>query len=67
MRISASGRVTIPEEIRRQAGLSPGIDVDIDFDGESIRIMPSSRSCATARPLLSPEEIRMLLSSPGGV
>lgn len=61
MRISARGRVTIPEEIRRQAGLLPDSEVEIEFDGEGIRIVPRARLHRAAMPLLSPEEIRVLL------
>ncbi len=63
MRISASGRVTIPEAIRRQAGLLPHSEVEIEFDGESIRIVPRTRRPLCAAPLLSPEEVRFLLGS----
>jgi len=62
MRISASGQVTIPEAIRRQAGLGPFAEIEIDYDGESIRIVPRAGLARGAlTPLLSPEEIRALL------
>ena len=62
MRISTRGRVTIPEEIRRQAGLHPHSEVEIEFDGETIRILPrTSLGRLAAAPLLSPEEVRFLL------
>jgi len=61
MRISARGRVTIPEEIRRQAGLHPHSEVEVEFDGETIRIVPSRPPRRLAAPLLSPEEVRFLL------
>ena len=62
MRISARGRVTIPEEIRRRAGLHPHSEVEIEFDGETIRIVPRTPPARLAAPpLLSPEEVRFLL------
>lgn len=61
MRISARGRVTIPEDIRRQAGLHPHSEVEIEFDGETIRIVPRNTLGHLAAPLLSPEEVRFLL------
>jgi len=63
MRISARGRVTIPEEIRRQAGLLPHSEVEIEFDGESIRIVPRAGRYRPGTPLLSPEEVRALLGA----
>jgi bifunctional DNA-binding transcriptional regulator/antitoxin component of YhaV-PrlF toxin-antitoxin module len=64
MRISASGQVTIPEAIRRQAGLAPHAEIEIDYDGESIRIVPrASLHQGPPTPLLSPEEIRALLGA----
>jgi AbrB family looped-hinge helix DNA binding protein len=40
-RITSKGRVTIPAEIRKRAGLLPGTEVDIEFDGRAVRIVPS--------------------------
>jgi AbrB family looped-hinge helix DNA binding protein len=37
-RIDAAGRVVIPKEIRRQAGLAPGATVDIRFADDHIEI-----------------------------
>jgi AbrB family looped-hinge helix DNA binding protein len=34
MRITSKGQVTIPVEIREQAGLLPGTDVDFERDGK---------------------------------
>jgi AbrB family looped-hinge helix DNA binding protein len=42
MRITSKGRVTIPANIRQQAGLLPGTEVDIEFDGDGVRIVPVS-------------------------
>lgn len=32
MKLTADGRITIPERIRRQAGLSPGSELEIRFE-----------------------------------
>ena len=39
MRITSKGQVTIPIEIREKAGLLPGTEVDIELDGEIVRIV----------------------------
>jgi len=39
MRITSKGQVTIPAEIREQAGLLPNTDVEFVFDGEAVRII----------------------------
>jgi AbrB family looped-hinge helix DNA binding protein len=39
MRITSKGRVTIPAEIREKAGLLPDTEVEIEFDGEAVRIV----------------------------
>lgn len=38
MRITSKGQVTIPVEIREQAGLLPDTEVEFDFDGTAVRI-----------------------------
>jgi len=64
MRIDARGQVIIPEEIRRQAGLQPDSEVEIEFDGGAIRIVPrDGRHFGFGQPLLTPEEIRALLGN----
>lgn len=40
MRITAKGQVTIPVRIRELAGLSPGTEVTVEFDGKQIVIAP---------------------------
>jgi len=42
MRITSKGQVTIPVEIREQAGLLPHMEVDFDFDGKVVRIFPTA-------------------------
>ena len=39
MRITSKGQVTIPAEIREQAGLLPQTEVEFEFDGKSVRIV----------------------------
>jgi AbrB family looped-hinge helix DNA binding protein len=39
MRITSKGQVTIPAEIREQAGLLPHSEVTFEFDGETVRIL----------------------------
>ncbi len=42
MRIKSKGQVTIPAEIREKAGLMPNTEVDFDFDGAYVRIIPAT-------------------------
>ena len=39
MRITSKGQVTIPVEIREQAGLLPGTEVDFEIVDDSVRIV----------------------------
>jgi AbrB family looped-hinge helix DNA binding protein len=41
MRITSKGQVTIPAEIREQAGLLPHTEVDFEFDGNVVKIIPA--------------------------
>jgi AbrB family looped-hinge helix DNA binding protein len=43
MRITSKGQVTIPAEIREQAGLLPHTEVDFKFDGKVVTIVPTAR------------------------
>ncbi len=38
MRITSKGQVTIPIDIREQAGLMPHTEVEFEFDGTAVRI-----------------------------
>jgi bifunctional DNA-binding transcriptional regulator/antitoxin component of YhaV-PrlF toxin-antitoxin module len=40
MRITSRGQVTIPMAMRKRAGLSPHTEVEVEFDGEAVRIAP---------------------------
>lgn len=44
MRITSKGQVTIPQSIREKAGLLPGVDVEFEIDGATVRIRRSRRS-----------------------
>ena len=44
MRITSKGQVTIPVEIREQAGLLPQTEVDFEFDGEVLRIVRAEQN-----------------------
>ncbi len=39
MRITSKGQVTIPAEIREQAGLFSNTEVNFEFDGKAVRIV----------------------------
>jgi AbrB family looped-hinge helix DNA binding protein len=41
MRITSKGQVTIPADIREQAGLLPHTEVDFEFDGKVVRLVPA--------------------------
>jgi AbrB family looped-hinge helix DNA binding protein len=43
MRITSKGQVTIPAEIREQAGLLPHTEVDFKFDGKVVTIVRTLR------------------------
>ena len=39
MRITAKGQVTIPQDVREQAGLMPGTDVEFEFEAVAARLI----------------------------
>jgi AbrB family looped-hinge helix DNA binding protein len=39
VRITSKGQVTIPADIREQAGLLPNTEVDFEFDGKVVKIV----------------------------
>ena len=49
MRITSKGQVTIPAEIREQAGLMPNTEVDFEFDGTVVRIVPAAAQTKASR------------------
>jgi AbrB family looped-hinge helix DNA binding protein len=49
MRITSKSQVTIPLAIREKAGLSPKTEVELDFDGETVRIRRARRKAGSGR------------------
>lgn len=49
MRITSKGQVTIPAEIREQAGLLPNTEVNFEFDGKAVRIVRATNSSKDGR------------------
>lgn len=49
MRITEKGQVTIPERIRREAGLLPGTEVEFFHDEHGVRLVPAVGARATRR------------------
>jgi AbrB family looped-hinge helix DNA binding protein len=49
MRITSKGQVTIPADIREQTGLLPNTEVDFEFDGEVVRLVPATSRKTTGR------------------
>jgi AbrB family looped-hinge helix DNA binding protein len=43
MRITSEGRVTIPQEIREIAGLTPGTDVEFEVEDGVVRLVKARR------------------------
>jgi AbrB family looped-hinge helix DNA binding protein len=39
MRITAKGQVTIPQDLREQAGLMPGTDVEFELEAGGVRLV----------------------------
>jgi len=48
MRITTKGQVTIPGDIRRQAGFVPGTDVEFVVEGGAIRIVKAKAPAGRA-------------------
>lgn len=49
MRITSKGQVTIPIKIREQAGLMPNTEVEFEFDGNVVRIIPAASRTKDSR------------------
>lgn len=49
MRITSKGQVTIPVEIREQAGLLPGTEVDFEREGKTVRIVRTKGKSRNSR------------------
>ncbi len=52
MRITSKGQVTIPIQIREQAGLLPDTEVDFEYDGRVVRILPRRGAPARGRTIV---------------
>jgi antitoxin PrlF len=48
-RVGAKGQVVIPKELREQAGLGPGADVDFEAVGDGLVIRRADRPSSTLR------------------
>jgi AbrB family looped-hinge helix DNA binding protein len=44
MRITSKGQITIPQDIRERAGLMPGTDVAITYDGRTVEIVKTKKT-----------------------
>ena len=42
MKITSKGQITIPIEIREDLGLLPGVEVEFEVDGNTVRIVRNS-------------------------
>lgn len=42
MRITSKGQVTIPVDIRERAGLMPNTEVEFQYDGKVVKIVPAT-------------------------
>ena len=49
MRIPSKGQVTIPVQIREQAGLLPNTEVDFELDGQVVRISKAEPRAGASR------------------
>lgn len=49
MRITSKGQVTIPVNIREQAGLLPHMEVEFVYEGGTVRLMPTKKQTADSR------------------
>ncbi len=49
MRITSKGQVTIPAEIREQAGFLPHTEVEFEFDGKVVRIVRANTRKGSGR------------------
>ena len=56
MRITSKGQVTIPAEIREQAGLLPHTEVNVEFDGKAVRIVRARSRTAPEATLVPNQE-----------
>ena len=43
-RVGAKEEVVIPKEIRDELGLRPGAEIDLERDGDAVRILPAGQA-----------------------
>ena len=58
MRITSKGQVTIPAGIRERAGLLPHTEVDFQYDGKAVRIVPAKARKKRGRGATLVERLR---------
>ena len=62
MRVTQKGQVTIPREIREQAGIPPETEVNLEFDGDRVYLIkrqPSVRGRNLVRRMRGKSTVRM--------
>jgi AbrB family looped-hinge helix DNA binding protein len=58
MRITAKGQVTIPQEVREEAGLLPYTEVEFVVEGGRVLIVKASKAARKSRGELVVERLR---------
>ena len=58
MRITSKGQVTIPIDIREKAGLMPNTNVEFEFDGHVVRLIPSDGTARMSRGARAVAQVR---------
>jgi len=62
MRITSKGQVTIPQEIRRKAGLLPGVEIDFTIEGNNVcvvKVKPGDRGRRLVEAMRGKGSVRM--------
>ena len=58
MRITSKGQVTIPQDIREQAGLLPHTEVEFVVEADGVRILKARRPARPTRGAIAVELLR---------
>ncbi len=58
MRITSKGQVTIPQEIREQAGLLPHTEVEFIVEDDGVRIVKAAASKRSSRGEIALQRLR---------
>jgi AbrB family looped-hinge helix DNA binding protein len=61
VQVTTGGQVPIPKSIREQLGMQPGTFVDLEIDGDTLRVVPARKDAEDIHEILS----RMLGSAKG--